>query len=139
MKTYPEILLAEQKYITAKNGTDYKVEHNAITVSRPEAGNAVAVAPAGEITIVTGITDDGYGHMDTITTATYQLPGQNTLDCEIADVTGGVSLTHQLKDGNGTVKSSIVDKYISENDNLIIAKGTGTDHEIKFNLVWGEF
>lgn len=122
-----------------KNGTDYEVKHNAATVSRPAAGDAVPVAPAGEITVVTGITDDGYGHMGTITTQTYQLPGQNTLNCEIADTTGGISLTHQLKDGAGTIQSSIVDKYISENANLIIAKGTGSDHEIKFNLVWGEF
>lgn len=124
---------------TGKNGTDYEVKHNTATVSRPDAGDAVPVAPAGKITIVTGITDDGYGHMDTITTKTYQLPGQNTLNCEIADTTGGVSLTHQLKDGAGTVQSSIVDNYISENANLTIEKGTGSDHEIKFNLVWGEF
>lgn len=122
-----------------KNGTDYEVKHNAITVSRPAAGDAVPVAPAGEITVVTGITDDGYGHMSAITTKTYELPGQNTLDCEIADTTNGVSLTHQLKDSAGTVKSSIADKYISENANLTIKKGTGSDHEIKFNLVWGEF
>lgn len=123
---------------TAENGTDYEVKHNAITVTRPEAGDAVPVAPKGTITVVTGITDDGYGHMGTITTKTYELPGQNALDCEIANTTGGVSLTHKLKDAAGTEINSITDKYLSDNENLTITADT-TNHEIKFNLVWGTF
>ena len=123
---------------TAKNGTNYEVKHDAITVSRPEAGDAVAVDPAGTITVVTGITDDGYGHMNEITTATYELPGQNTLDCVVASETNGASITHKLKNAAGTEISTVTDKYLSENSNLTIT-ADAANHEIKFNLVWGEF
>lgn len=119
-------------------GTDYEVEHNTITVSRPEAGTAVPVAPKGTITVVTGITDDGYGHMDTITTKTYELPGQNTLDCVVASVDNGASITHKLKDAAGTEINSVTDKYLSSNENLTITADP-TNHEIEFNLIWGTF
>ena len=121
-----------------KNGTDYEVKHDTIAVSRPEAGAAIPVAPAGTITVVTGITDDGYGHMDTITTATYELPGQNTLDCVVAAETNGASVTHKLKNAAGTENSTVTDKYLSDNENLTIT-AEANNHEIKFNLVWGEF
>lgn len=119
-----------------KNGTDYNVKHDKVTVSKPNAEDK-AVAPGEKITVVTFVGDDGYGHLTSVNTTKYQLPGQNKLGCEIASVTGGASLTHQLKDANDTVLSFVTDKYISENENLTIA--ANANHEIKFNLVWGEF
>jgi hypothetical protein len=76
--------------------------------------------------------------MSTITTQTYELPGQNGLSCEVAAITNGVSVTHKLQNSAGTDINTVTDKYLSDNSNLTITADT-TNHEIKFNLVWEDF
>ena len=127
-----------------KEGTitySLKGSHKEIEIVRPDAKKSETTY-SGTISVVTNIEDDEHGHITKIETTDYTLPGTHQLNCTIADVKNGVSLTHQLADdkGNNIEGSAVTDSYISTNGNLQITRpDDDNDHAVIFNLVWEEF
>ena len=63
---------ASDKLNVTVSGGAIAYGHDEITVSRPAA--TIGVVNDRKITVVTGVSDDGYGHMQEITTQTFTLP-----------------------------------------------------------------
>lgn len=141
-----------KKIIVTSSGTnttaDFKIAHDtASPTTTPAQGVTLAPSNASSgtktFTVVTGITDDGYGHLDNITTTTYTMPKNSTYTLSGATVTstgavntigGTATVVDTLKDDAGT-KSGTSTFALKSSTMSVSASGT----TITADLIWGSF
>ena len=116
----------------------FTVKHATMTVAEDTSAES-DLNGKDAITVVTGIDDDGYGHLSKITTTKYILPDYSlgTLAAVDSENNNIVTVTTQLKDKNGSVieDNSTAFKFTSETLKVSV---DGTD-TVKAELVWGSF
>lgn len=141
-----------KKIIVTSSGTnttaDFKIAHDtASPTTTPAQGVTLAPSNASSgtktFTVVTGITDDGYGHLDNITTTTYTMPKNSTYTLSGATVTstgavntigGTATVVDTLKDDAGT-ESGTSTFALKSSTMSVSASGT----TITADLIWGSF
>lgn len=107
------LTLADDDIVTlTSSGNTITAAHKSITVSKPAAKGATP-AHGGSFTVVTGVTDDGYGHVSEIETTTVTLPA-------IADQTN-----NHLLDADKNAKSvSLKNSSTAERGKIVFNNGT---------------
>lgn len=124
-------------------GTDFTVEHAAGSYNNTTTdGGSVILAPSNAssgnktFTVVTGITEDGYGHIQTVTTKTYTTPSDSTYqyDGTVATTDNSATVTTNLKDSGGDPVGSAAFSLTSNN---LTISSSGTT--ITADLQWGSF
>lgn len=124
-------------------GTDFTVEHAAGSYNNTTTnGGSVTLAPSNAssgnktFTVVTGITEDGYGHIKTVTTKTYTTPSDSTYkyDGSVTTTNNKTTVTTKLKDSSGDPVGSAVFSLTSNN---LTISSSGTT--ITADLQWGSF
>lgn len=124
-------------------GTDFIVEHAAGSYNNTTTdGGPVFLASSNAssgnktFTVVTGITEDGYGHIQTVTTKTYTTPSDSTYqyDGTVTTVDNSATVTTNLKDSGGDLVGSAAFSLTSNN---LTISSSGTT--ITADLQWGSF
>lgn len=124
-------------------GTNFTVEHAAGSYNNTTTdGGSVTLAPSNAssgnktFTVVTGITEDGYGHIQTVTTKTYTTPSDSTYkyDGSVATTDNSATVTTNLKGSSGDVVGSAAFSLTSNN---LTISSSGTT--ITADLQWGSF
>ena len=143
---------AGKKIVVTSSGTntaaDFKIAHATASPTTTPVQN-VTLAPSNAssgtktFTVVTGITDDGYGHLNDITTTTYTMPKNSTYTLSGATVTstgsattigGTATVVGTLKDDAGTNSGT---STFALNSNTMSISASGTT--ITADLIWGSF
>lgn len=113
-----EIVVEDDDIVILTTANDVlKGAHKEYTISKP-AAEQEELAHSEAFTVITGLVDDGYGHITEINTTEFTLPASG--DIVEADATN-VKLT--LKDVDGQVQGSID----LDDDDVIIVEGASTD------------
>ncbi len=122
-----------------ENSATFTVEHNTMEVG---AGSAsVTLDAKNTFTAITGIEDDGYGHMSKITTTTYTLPKDSTytLSGDIVTLTTAddglktISAVSTLTDDAGKTSTSTF-ALSSKSLNMSVSNNV-----VNAELTWGTF
>lgn len=121
-------------------GADFTISHNTATVGNETAVdvqlNALNESTNNTFTVITGIENDGYGHLSKITTTKYTMPYDSTYTYS-GNVTAEnniATVTTQLKDRLGT---GVGTAAFTLNSNTLNLSATGT--AITADLQWGSF
>ena len=113
-----EIVVDDDDIVILTTANDVlKGVHKEYTISKP-AAEKEELAHSEAFTVITGLVDDGHGHITEINTTEFTLPASG--DIVEADATN-VKLT--LKDVDGQVQGSID----LDDDDVIIVEGASTD------------
>lgn len=124
--------------VGTNDSATFTVEHNTLEVG--SESNTANLEPKKTFTAVTGIEDDGYGHMSKITTTTYTLPKDTTytLSGDVVNVTeeNGIktatSVTTLTDDAGNTSTATFT--VSSSSLNL-----SATSNVLTAELTWGTF
>lgn len=136
------LITVSSKSETANNKAIFEIEHNEVTVATT-TGTPTDLKAKDTFTVITGVSNDGHGHLSGITTTEFTLPEDKdttyTLSTEkvTASVASGVysaTAKSTLKDSAGSDCGTAEVKLESQTLAL-----TATDSAIKAELVWGSF
>lgn len=117
-------------------GADFTIAHGTAEVAKASAAavtlNAQNAASNKSFTVITGIEDDGHGHISKITTTQYNMPYDSTYT--LAGAVANNTVTHTLKDRSGNKVSEHA--FTLASNNLTVTTSGST---ITADLVWGSF
>ena len=117
-------------------GANFTVAHGTATVATASAAavtlNAQNAASNKSFTVITGIEDDGHGHISKITTTQYNMPYDSTYT--LAGAVANNTVTHTLKDRSGNKVSEHA--FTLASNNLTVTTSGST---ITADLQWGSF
>lgn len=119
-----DIVILETKQVTENDKVVDKLigSHKAITITKPTASEE-ELGHAEAFTVITGLKDDGHGHITEINTTEFTLPASgDTVEADAANV----KLT--FKDVDGQTQGSID----LDDDDVVVVEGASSDNK---NLV----
>lgn len=126
---------------TSDTAIEVKVDHATATVSTTASTNTAVVLTkdSSSVTVITGITADAYGHIDTVTTTPYdfsQLARELSASADTATNELTVSLKDAVNNPYGTATISISSASAS-----VAVSSTSTTNGINVNveIEWGSF
>jgi hypothetical protein len=121
-------------------GAEFTIGHNTATVSTDDSNkvqlNALNDNGNTTFTVITGIEDDGYGHISGITTTEYTMPYDSTYQFSgaVKAADNSVTITNNLTDRSGTSAGS--SSFALTSETLTI---NAAENIITAELQWGSF